>query len=813
MSNYEFSGKEEITLEPEENVIKNANVIVEESRNAEKQVFSIVYDATKKDLLMAELKRLECEVLVQPNSPTSITVRMSMAQLAAIKSLNCIDKVEIMRENVDLGDAVSFTNNIKSESNSNNNAVYSEVGEVDSTNEGVATMSYGGEGECGCNNSNDMQNAITLSLESWTSEYIGCPDAELWYEFTPSTTAYYTIYTNGSLDTIGELYDSEGNFIDRNDDYGTELNFRLVHQLTKNQKYYIKVTTYRNNTGAIGIVVTSQVFVDSIVVAPANVTLEKGKTKTLTATVSPTYATNKSLRWESSNTNVVTVNSSTGKITAVNGGVALVSAYALDGSGKRDCCQVSVTVPVASVTMDTSTRVMHVGTGESFSATVLPQNATDKRLNWASSKPAVAEVDSVTGYVIAKTVGTTNITATAQDGSEKEDVCVLTVEAAIPVQGVTLCGDTYTMKVGQNTSFSYTIHPYDATNQSVTWCSSNPGVAVVNTSTGQITARAPGTTTISVSTNDGSFVDSCTVKVIIDTVIIQKDGNSNKVVFESSGKVWYCINHDTIFDEQYMHDDELDRRSSYNFYAYYDETTPFFDKTRKVFSDDEIRLLYAIDPYGVANYVLRNAKYKDNEGGGKAARLGEKDRVFRILFNREPKYFTRTSEGEWYETTDKNNPYTVQSESESIFGMSPIWDDFTTYTIIDIAMLAVTTAIGGVFNLPKVADFLEAHETFNNIAKVFSFALDVCNSNLLSVIGSNFVDEAFEETSLDWAYKIVSSYSSLTEVVVNLNSCFNYHPQIIDCCANDLYYNVLVELKNGQRYQLNDISELMTNYA
>lgn len=71
----------------------------------------------------------------------------------------------------------------------------------------------------------------------------------MWYKFTPSTTAYYTVYTVGSLDTVGRIYDANFNQLDGDDDDGTGLNFRMVVRLTAGQTYYVKVSAYGSNTG------------------------------------------------------------------------------------------------------------------------------------------------------------------------------------------------------------------------------------------------------------------------------------------------------------------------------------------------------------------------------------------------------------------------------------------------------------------------------------------------------------------------------------------------------------------------------------
>jgi len=93
------------------------------------------------------------------------------------------------------------------------------------------------------------------------------------------------------------------------------------------------------------------------------------------------------------------------------------------------------------VTLDNTTLTLEEGQSVTLTATVLPDNATNKSLNWTSSNPAVATVNQ-SGEVTALTTGTTIVKATAKDGSGKYDECTVTVEEnvppVIPVTSVTL---------------------------------------------------------------------------------------------------------------------------------------------------------------------------------------------------------------------------------------------------------------------------------------------------------------------------------------------------------------------------------------
>ena len=81
--------------------------------------------------------------------------------------------------------------------------------------------------------------------------------------------------------------------------------------------------------------------VSSVSLNKTSATVRQGKTLTLKATVSPADASNRALKWTSSNTKVATVNSS-GKVTAKNGGTAVIKATAKDGSGKSASCKITV---------------------------------------------------------------------------------------------------------------------------------------------------------------------------------------------------------------------------------------------------------------------------------------------------------------------------------------------------------------------------------------------------------------------------------------------------------------------------------------
>lgn len=145
---------------------------------------------------------------------------------------------------------------------------------------------------------------------------------------------------------------------------------------------------------------------------------------------------------------------------------------------------------------------------------MLPDNATDKSVTWASSASDVATV-SATGLVTAKKKGTTNITVTSTDGA-KVATCALTVnDPVVAVTGVSLNKTTTSLAVGATETLTATVAPSNATNKAVTWATS--AASIVTVANGKITAVAEGSADIIVTTTDGKKTAKCTITVTAST--------------------------------------------------------------------------------------------------------------------------------------------------------------------------------------------------------------------------------------------------------------------------------------------------------
>jgi len=150
------------------------------------------------------------------------------------------------------------------------------------------------------------------------------------------------------------------------------------------------------------------------------------------------------------------------------------------------------------------------GTPGLLTATVTPADATDKRVTWSSSNPAVATVSN--GIVTPLAVGSTVITATTTDGGFIA-TCEVTVNAAPVVpSGVSVAPTSLSLTAGGAAgTLTATVNPANATNKAVSWQSSNPAVATV--SNGVVTPLTAGTAIVSAITAVGGFSATCEVTV------------------------------------------------------------------------------------------------------------------------------------------------------------------------------------------------------------------------------------------------------------------------------------------------------------
>ena len=138
-----------------------------------------------------------------------------------------------------------------------------------------------------------------------------------------------------------------------------------------------------------------------------------------------------------------------------------------------------------------------------------PKTVTSKELVWTSSNTKVAVVDQ-SGNVIAVSKGTATITVRSKTNTSVSASCAVTVSRK--ATGISIKEQTLTLTTASKpVKLTYEILPAGASNQNVTWKTSDAKVATV--SGGVVTPKGKGTAVISAVTADGGFVAACRVTV------------------------------------------------------------------------------------------------------------------------------------------------------------------------------------------------------------------------------------------------------------------------------------------------------------
>ena len=260
------------------------------------------------------------------------------------------------------------------------------------------------------------------------------------------------------------------------------------------------ITAACGDKSDICVVNVTPIEIEEVTLDAESLSLKAGERVTLSATVKPDDATDKTVTWTTSDASVATV--SNGVVTAKKVGSATITAKA--GDKAATCTVTVVATPVTSVTLDRTSASLKAGETVTLTATVKPDDATDKTVIWTTSDASIATVSD--GVVIAKKVGSATITAKAGD---KTATCTVTV-VATPVTSVTLNKTTASLKAGETVTLTATVKPDDATDRTVTWSTSDASVATV--SDGVVTAKKVGSATITAKAGDKTA--TCTVTVV-----------------------------------------------------------------------------------------------------------------------------------------------------------------------------------------------------------------------------------------------------------------------------------------------------------
>jgi uncharacterized protein YjdB len=264
--------------------------------------------------------------------------------------------------------------------------------------------------------------------------------------------------------------------------------------------------------------------VTGVTITKTSAYLVVGAEDQLVVNVLPANATERRVDWSTSNKDVVSV-TAVGKITGVALGTARITVTSREG-GKSAYCDVTVSqnkIGVTGVTLDETTISVATGSSRTLTATLSPDKANNPGLTWEIQPSGIANIAATgnTARITGVKIGDAKVTVTSVDNPQAFATATVHV-TPIPVTGVTLGQTALTLQAGSGTAdgtsvpVTATIAPSDASNQEVTWTTSDASVATLTSTAGttvSVVAHKQGTATITVTTADGGKTATCTVKV------------------------------------------------------------------------------------------------------------------------------------------------------------------------------------------------------------------------------------------------------------------------------------------------------------
>ena len=259
--------------------------------------------------------------------------------------------------------------------------------------------------------------------------------------------------------------------------------------------------------------VTVTVPVTGVTVDPTTATLTVGQTRQLIATVAPGNATNRTVTWTSNNENVANVSAS-GLVTAKAAGSAEITVKTADGNFTATCTvTVNAVVQPPIITTQPVNQTISVGGTINFSVVATGTNLSYQwRKDGVNIPGAMSASYSKTNAQVSD-AGKYTVVVSNTAGSVTSNEVTLTVNpVSIPVTGVILDQTNLIQTIGDPlVMLTATVQPTNATNQAVTWSTSNANVATVTN--GMVTFVGVGEAIITVTTQDGGKTATCHVTI------------------------------------------------------------------------------------------------------------------------------------------------------------------------------------------------------------------------------------------------------------------------------------------------------------
>ncbi len=301
--------------------------------------------------------------------------------------------------------------------------------------------------------------------------------------------------------------------------------------------------------------------VTGVSLSSSSASIVNNSTKQLTATVSPTNATNKAVSWSTSNSSIATV--SNGLVSAVGEGSAIITVTTVDGN-KKATCSITITpsssggggtpsqnlilnpgfesslqswtvskgdAVAATTDMHSGSKALRIGStswswvqqnlqgykaGSTYTFSAWGKAASNGNKVDVAIKNGSATIKTLsftsTSYVqlsaeIVIPLNSTWVQVFVTNGSSGsgfvDDIALYEGAADVPVSGVSVSFSSVALLQGETSQLSAAVSPSNATNKNISWTSSNSAVATVS-SNGLVSALSAGSATVTVTTQDGS---------------------------------------------------------------------------------------------------------------------------------------------------------------------------------------------------------------------------------------------------------------------------------------------------------------------
>ena len=270
----------------------------------------------------------------------------------------------------------------------------------------------------------------------------------------------------------------------------------------------------------INVEVVNPAIVSGVSLVQSQITLVKGDSVQLNATIEPANALNPAVTWTTDNTSIATVTTN-GWVKGISNGKTTVTVTTAQRS-YTSTCEVTVIEPIQQVIISHYTKELEINKPFTIIATPMPLEADNRALTWSSSNPDVLKVEPVTSapgnkfetaIVTALKPGEAKIYAASSFMPQVKDSCIVLIgQPVVPVSSIDIAGNA-TLYTGKTHQLSASILPSNATNPAIRWSSNNTNIATVSPN-GLVQGITSGKAIISATAKAGGLIATHEITVL-----------------------------------------------------------------------------------------------------------------------------------------------------------------------------------------------------------------------------------------------------------------------------------------------------------